>query len=109
MAVRLVAMESAQTPKPLSSPPPRAFTQGVGTVFQFGGGILFIALSSTCCLSALLMKDTAEAKDLTHIGWHLRGDAPDQPFYSAQKATSAALIGGIALALGVAGVGLGLQ
>src|SRR6185436_4290182 len=101
-------MPSAEDPKPAVSPP-RAFTQGVGTVFQFAGGILFILLSLTCCGSGLLMKDTAQPKDLTRIGWHLPDDAPDHPFYSAQQATSTALIGGIAFALAIAGIGLGLQ
>jgi len=102
-------MESVEDQKPIASAAPRAFTQGVGTVFQFAGGILFIVLSLTCCGSGLLMKDFAEPKDLTHIGWHLPGDAPMAPFYSAQQATSTALIGGIAFALAIAGLGLGLQ
>src|SRR4051812_4247791 len=104
----MFAMPSAEEQKP-AAPPLRAFTQGVGTVFQFAGGILFIVLSLTCCGSGLLMKDVAERKDLAHIGWHLRGDATDQPFYSAQQATSTALMGGIAFALAIAGIGLGLQ
>ncbi len=102
-------MEPAEAEKPPPPPPPRAFTQGVGTVFQFAGGILFIALSLTCCGSGLLLKATAEREDLTHIGWRMPGDARDQPSYSAQRATSTALIGGIGLALAVAGLGLGLQ
>src|SRR3954467_712099 len=98
-----------QPPPPPASGPPRAFTQGVGTVFQFAGGILFIALSLTCCGSGLLLKATAERQDLTHIGWHLPGDDPNGPSYSAQRATSTALVGGIGFALAVAGLGLGLQ
>jgi lysylphosphatidylglycerol synthetase-like protein (DUF2156 family) len=101
-------MESARPGQP-PSPPPLAFTQGVGTVFQFAGGILFIVLSLTCCGSGLLLKATAEREDLTHIGWHLPGDPPNQPFYSAQRATSTALVGGIGFALAIAGLGLGLQ
>ena len=60
-------MEPVEAEKPLPPPPPRAFTQGVGTVFQFAGGILFIALSLTCCGSGLLLKGTAEREDLTRI------------------------------------------
>src|SRR2546423_5253513 len=91
------------------SSPPRAFTQGVGTVFQFAGGILFIALSLACCGSGLLGKETWKREDLMKVGWHFPGDAADQPSYSALRATSVSLIGGIGLALAVAGVGLGLQ
>jgi len=90
-------------------PPPRAFTQGVGTVFQFTGGILFIALSLACCGSGLLGRETWKRDDLMKVGWHWPGDAKDQPSYSAQRATSVSLIGGIGLALAVAGLGLGLQ
>jgi len=100
------------TPKqPTTSPepPPRAFTQGVGTVFQFAGGILFIAMSLACCGSGLLGKDTWKREDLLKVGWHLPGDAKDQPSYSALRASSVSLIGGIGLALAVAGIGLGLQ
>jgi len=50
--------------KPQLEPPPRAFTQGVGTVFQFAGGILFIALSLACCGSGLLGKETWKREDL---------------------------------------------
>src|SRR3954467_13035963 len=89
--------------------PPRAFTQGVGTVFQFAGGILFIAMSLACCGSGLLGKETWKREDLMRVGWHLPGDAKDQPSYSAQRATSVALVGGIGFALAVAGLGLGLQ
>src|SRR6266536_2290090 len=91
------------------SPPPRAFTQGVGTVFQFAGGILFIALSLACCGSGLLGKETWKREDLMKVGWHWPGDAADQPSYSSQRATSVSLIGGIGLALAVAGLGWGLR
>ncbi|HEV8291387.1 MAG TPA: hypothetical protein VGP94_05670 [Tepidisphaeraceae bacterium] len=101
--------QSGQQPNRSETPPPRAFTQGVGTVFQFAGGILFIALSLACCGSGLLGKETWKREDLMKVGWHLPGDAPDQPSYSALRATSVSLIGGIGLALAVAGLGLGLQ
>ena len=102
-------MEPSARQNQSSPPPPRAFTQGVGTVFQFAGGILFIAMSVACCGSGLLGKETWKRDDLMKVGWHLPGDAADQPSYSAQRATSVALIGGIGLALAVAGLGLGLQ
>jgi len=101
--------QGPQLPQSSGEPPPRAFTQGVGTVFQFAGGILFIALSLACCGSGLLGKETWKREDLMKVGWHLPGDALDQPSYSAQRATSVSLIGGIGLSLAVAGLGLGLQ
>jgi hypothetical protein len=101
--------QGAQQLNPSEPTPPRAFTQGVGTVFQFAGGILFIALSLACCGSGLLGKETWKREDLMKVGWHLPGDAADQPSYSALRATSVSLIGGIGLALAVAGLGLGLQ
>src|SRR5947209_1002022 len=107
--ITLELMEQSSGQNELSQPPPRAFTQGVGTVFQFAGGILFIALSLACCGSGLLGKETWKREDLMRVGWHLPGDAVDQPSYSALRATSISLIGGIGLALAVAGLGLGLQ
>ena len=110
VGITLMVMEQRpESPGSSGEPPPRAFTQGVGTVFQFGGGILFIALSLACCGSGLLGKETWKREDLMKVGWHLPGDAVDQPTYSALRATSISLIGGIGLALAVAGLGLGLQ
>jgi hypothetical protein len=89
--------------------PPRAFTQGVGTVFQFTGVTLFIVMMFICCSSALISKDKAESKDFTRIGWHLPADPPDQPTFSAQKAIAIAVPAGVLLGLGAATLGLGLQ
>jgi hypothetical protein len=100
--------ESSDIPQP-QGPPPRAFTQGVGTVYQFCGVILFLVMMFVCCGSALLSKDRAEAKDLTTIGWHLAGDAADRPTFSAQRAIAIAVPAGVAMGLAVAAVGLGLQ
>jgi len=66
-------------------------------------------MSLACCGSGLLGKETWKREDLMRVGWHLPGDAADQPSYSAQRATSVALVGGIGFALAVAGLGLGLQ
>jgi len=66
-------------------------------------------MSLACCGSGLLGKETWKREDLMKVGWHLPGDAADQPSYSALRATSVSLIGGIGLALAVAGLGLGLQ
>jgi hypothetical protein len=90
-------------------PPPRAFTQGVGTVFQVAGVSLFIVMMFICCGSALLSKDKAESKDLTRVGWHLPGDAADQPSFSSQRAIAISVPAGVAMGLAVATLGLGLQ
>jgi hypothetical protein len=88
------------TPDPAPQPPPRAFTQGVGTVFQFAGVILFLAFFFTCCLSGLLSKETATQNSLTSIGWG---------GYTAQRAVSIGMVVGILLGIALAGAGLGLQ
>jgi hypothetical protein len=88
------------------TPPPRAFTQGVGTVFQFAGVILFLASMFVCCGSSLISKDTAVRPDLTQIGWR---SGHDRVVYSAQEATSITLIAAIFFGLATAGIGLGLQ
>jgi len=95
---------------PVAPPsPPRAFTQGVGTVFQFTGGVLFLVMTFICCASSLLGKETAERPELTRIGWHLSSDPPTHPTYSAQRAISVALVVGIVLGLALSAAGLGLQ
>jgi hypothetical protein len=83
-----------------SPSPPRAFTQGVGTVFQFVGVTMFLAFFSVCCLSGLLSRESATHTDLTTVGWGS---------YSAQRAISISLIVGIVLSMAVAGLGLGMQ
>jgi hypothetical protein len=96
-------------PDPSQKIPPLAFTQGVGTVFQFTGVILFLLLATLCCGSSLLSKETAERPDLARIGWHLPGEPPGHPFYSVPRALSTTLTIGLALGGAVAGMGLGLQ
>src|SRR5438477_12049458 len=86
----------SQPPPPAS--PPRAFTQGVGTVFQFAGVILFIVSMFVCCASSLLSRETAMHTGLTTIGWHS---------YSAQKAITISLLASIFFGLVLAGFGLG--
>src|SRR5688572_28321164 len=90
-----------------TAPPPRAFTQGVGTVFQVVGSTMFLVLATVCCGSSLLSKTTAERHDLTRIGWGQRTGG--EIAYSAQRATSVALFVGVGLSVAVASVGLGLQ
>jgi hypothetical protein len=89
--------------------PPRAFTQGVGTLFQFVGVSLFLVMMSVCCLSSLLSKDYAANPQRTHIGWHLPGDKPDAPTYSYARAMTLSVTLGVFCGMGLAGVGLGLQ
>jgi hypothetical protein len=80
--------------------------QGVGTVFQFTGVILFVASMFICCGSSLLSKDTATHTNLTSIGWHFGSTAPT---YSAQRATTISLMGAICFGIALAAIGLGLQ
>ena len=86
--------------------PPRAFTQGLGQVFQVIGVVLFLAMMSVCCGSSLLSKDFATHTDFTRTGWGGREGAPD---YSAQRALTISLFSGVFFGLALAGVGLGLQ
>jgi lipopolysaccharide export LptBFGC system permease protein LptF len=90
-------------------PPPHAFTQGVGTVFQFVGVILFLISMFTCCSTSLLSKDTATHSGLTTIGWHRAGDPRDQPTYSAQRALTITLPASLVYGMALAALGLGLQ
>ena len=96
------------TPSP-DEPPPRAFTQGVGTVFQVGGVTLFLLMMGICCLSSLLSKEVANRVDRTEIGWHLPGDLPAVPSYSYARAMTLSVSFGVFLGMAMAGVGLGLQ
>lgn len=89
------------------TPPPRAFTQGVGTVFQVGGAGMFLLMMAVCCGSGLLSKDTATRVDLEQIGWHVPW--PGWPMYSAQRAMSVALTVAIGLGVAAASFGLGMQ
>ena len=101
--------EPATTPtQPSPTPPPRAFTQGVGLVFQFVGVILFLVMFLTCCGSSLLSKDWATKSDLTQIGW---GTSPQtrQPAYSAQQALTISVFAGVVFGMALAGAGLGMQ
>ena len=94
---------------PPNHPPPRAFTQGVGTVFQVGGVTLFLVMMSVCCLSSLLSKDFAARADRTQVGWHLPGDKADEPSYSYARAMAVSVVLGVFFGMALAGVGLGLQ
>jgi hypothetical protein len=99
----------APTQSAPESSPPRAFTQGVGTVFQFAGVTLFLGMMFVCCSSGLLSSRTAVRHDLTHVGWHLPGDAADAPWYSAQRALAVSVPAGVFFGVALASIGLGLQ
>ena len=90
-------------------PPPRAFTQGVGLVFQVAGVVLFLVMSFVCCGSSLLSKDWATQTNLTTIGWHRSGDEPGRPAYSAQRALTISVFAGVFFGLALSAAGLGLQ
>jgi hypothetical protein len=113
----LASMKSpapAPAPAPGSAPastppPPRAFTQGLGQVFQVVGVLLFLAMMFVCCGSSLLSKETATHTTLTRIGWHQAGDPANRPSYSAQRAISVSLFSGVFFGIALAGVGLGMQ
>src|SRR3954471_7314585 len=96
------------TPPP-PPPPPRAFTQGVGLVFQVAGVLTFFAMSFVCCGSSLLSKDWATQSDLTHVGWHRAGDSSGPPAYSAQQALTISVFAGVFFGLATASLGLGMQ
>lgn len=94
---------------PTAAPPPRAFTQGVGTVFQVVGVLLFLAGMFVCCASGLVSKETATRTELTRVGWHLTRNVQNEPTYSAQRAITVSLLMAIFLGMALAAVGLGLQ
>jgi lysylphosphatidylglycerol synthetase-like protein (DUF2156 family) len=88
---------------------PRAFTQGVGTVFQFVGVILFLTSMFVCCASGLLSREVATRSELNQIGWRFGRDTTAVPVYSAQQATTLCVMGGVLFGMALAGLGLGLQ
>ena len=92
--------EPAQPPRQPAPPPPRAFTQGVGLLFQWVGVTLFLASFFVCCASSLVSRDRATQTDLTTFGW-----GP----YTAQRAVTIALLCAVFFGMALAGLGLGLQ
>jgi hypothetical protein len=106
----------AEASTPLNSPvelppagPPRAFTQGLGVVFQVVGVLLFLTMSFICCGSSLLSKDWAMKSDLTHVGWGTSAEDVRQPAYSAQKALTISVFAGVFFGVALATAGLGMQ
>lgn len=102
------AASPASGSTPPEQSPPRAFTQGVGTLYQFVGVILFLASMSVCCGSSLFSKDVAARQDLMAVGWNV--PLPAGPyFHSAQRAITIALMLAVFFGIALAGIGLGLQ
>ncbi len=95
--------------------PPRAFTQGVGTVFQVVGVLLFLLMMTICCGSGLLSPSVAEHTDLTQVGWGTWLDTADaahpvqRPVYSGQRAVTICVTCAVVFGMALAGLGLGLQ
>jgi len=91
----------SKAPKPVApGPPARAFTQGVGLIYQLMGVTTFLVLMLVCCSSGLLSSSTAIRQDLTEIGWGS---------YSVQRAMTVSLCVGIFCGIAMAGLGLGMQ
>jgi hypothetical protein len=89
-----------KSPTESAPPPPRAFAQGAGLVFQIVGGTLFLLAMFICCGSSLLNKDFATRADLSAIAWH---------GYSAPRAISIGLSAAVFFGLATAATGLGMQ
>ena len=95
---------SNQPPQPTL---PRAYSQGVGTVFQFAGAVVFLLLMFVCCISGLFSRESATRTSLNNVGWGRTSDG--KPIYSAQLATAISVPAGAVAGLGLSAVGLGLQ
>ena len=103
---RMITLMAIPPVEPLTPPPPRAFSQGVGTVFQTAGVTLFLIFTFVCCGSALRSKQWATRPDRETVGWK---SSAGRMVYSEKDWTTATIFGGVLLGLGVAGIGLGLQ
>jgi hypothetical protein len=92
--------ETFDSSKPPLQPPPHAFTQGVGTVFQFVGVILFLISMTICCGSGLFSKTSSGSQPFSEVGWKN---------YDVQRAVICSLMGSIVLGIALSTIGLGLQ
>jgi hypothetical protein len=70
--------------------------------------MLFLA-SMLICGGSSLLGHQGVRKDLTGVGWHLPGDRPDHPSYSAPMAMSLSVSLSCVLGVTLTGIGLGLQ
>jgi hypothetical protein len=96
-------MESPQAPIPSVDPPPRAFAQGVGTVFQVAGVLVFLYASFSCCGSGLLSREWAT--QFTNEGLHVASGA----VYSIARAITISVFAAVFFGVATATMGLGLQ
>jgi hypothetical protein len=94
-------MESPQAPTAVD-PPPRAFAQGVGTVFQVAGVLVFLYASFSCCGSGLLSREWAT--QFTTDGLHGSGWS-----YSVARAITICVFSAVFFGVASATMGLGLQ
>src|SRR5213078_4175185 len=83
------------SPSSPSPPPARAFTQGVGTVFQFVGVTVFLGLMFVCCASGLLSPRTAIRKDLSNVGWPHNVEPGSTADYSVPRGMTVSLAFGV--------------
>ncbi len=100
-------MESPPATTRPSSVPPRAFTQGVGTVFQIVGVVLFLYMTFSCCGSGLLSREWATQPQFASEG--LRFSASGPVVYSVGRAITLCVFCGVFFGLACAALGLGLQ
>ncbi|MDQ3438889.1 MAG: hypothetical protein M3478_00905, partial [Planctomycetota bacterium] len=94
-------------PTPADPTPPRAFTQGVGTVFQVVGVLVFLTMFISCCGSGLLTREWATQPHFSSDGFRLSPNKP--PTYSVGRAVTICVFCGVFFGLACAAVGLGLQ
>ena len=99
--------QPAPDAQPKTPPPPRAFAQGVGTVFQFAGVVLFLTMSFICCGSGLLSREWATQERFRAIG--LGAASRAEPLYSVAQAITTCVFGGVFFGVALAAFGLGLQ
>jgi hypothetical protein len=88
-----------------ATPPPRAFTQGVGTVFQVVGVLLFLTAGFTCCGSGLLSREWATQPQFASEGLRLSSGA----LYSVGRAITICVFCAVFFGVACAAIGLGLQ
>lgn len=100
-------MDAVPPPTRSDVPPPRAFTQGVGTVFQVVGVLLFLTMTFSCCGSGLLSREWATQPHFASEGLRLSSGEP--PVYSVGRAITICMFCGVFFGIACAAIGLGLQ
>ena len=77
-----VTMPPTENSETETTSPPRAFTQGVGLVFQWLGVVMFLAFMFVCCSSGLLSKDVATHSSLLSGASKLEACCAFRPAYT---------------------------